>query len=230
MIDTMHLSLEEDCLYRRLIDYYYMSGGPLDDNKEKLAKFTRLTRRKLALLLPNVLPYFERKNGKLHHKRIDEELQKSKEIQELRSNLGRKGGLAKAKQLLETNPSNSLSMPQPQPQPLNKQIRNKTDAQPDQLYRDMNYTPEDVIDLYHEMLPELITIKRLTPKLEANIRVIHQTEKFGCFDLQHWENFFRRVKRSNWLTGRAKGKPSKYSLRGLVETENYTKIAEGQYD
>lgn len=116
MIDTMHLSLEEDCLYRRMIDLYYMEGGPLEDNHPIIAKKLRLNPKVFRRLFPSLQNYFQLKNGFLYHKRIDDELKKSKEIQEHRAEAGRKGGKANAKQLLEPETSNSLSMPQPQPQ------------------------------------------------------------------------------------------------------------------
>lgn len=252
MVDTMQLTLEEECLYRRLLDVYYLNGGPIIFDDIYIGKSTRIHRTKLRHILPKIVPYFQIIDGKMHHKRMDAEIEKSNKISKDRAEMGRRGGLAKAKY---AQPSKGSSKPQPSTIPIvnnkiippdpalldraeNKaEVPHGTTQKPNPKNgngRDhipmMSYSEQDVVDLYNEMLPELIPIKKLTWRLEHDIRNIHTTTEIGCHEIAHWTNFFKRVQRSDWITGRANGKPSRYSLRKLIEPEVYAKIAEGTYD
>jgi len=242
MIDTMHLSLEEDCMYRRLIDLYYMEAGPIENNPAIIAKKLRVNPKVFRRLFPSLQNYFQIKNGFLHHKRIDMELQKSKDIQERRAEAGRKGGKANAKQLLDDDGSKCLSMPQPltttikQDSSISSSSSSDTSLQEkpkpvENPYKDvtaMPYKAQEVIDLYHEICTENPKVLHSTWKLEYDMLQVHRTPTIGCSNLKQWTNFFKRVKKSDWLTGKVKVKA--YSLRKLLEMETYTKIAEGQYD
>ena len=233
LIDTLELSLEEECLYRRLIDLYYINEGPLLFDEVFIAKKSRIGRRKLRQILPNVLNFFVISDGKLHHKRIDAELEKSRKIREVRSELGRRGGLAKAKAIAKNKP---LAKAVARHNHNHNHSNNKYSTQPTTslagacAHGHSHCSPEQVVEIYHDMLPDLIPIKRLTPKLISQIEHVSRIPQIGCSNETHWRNFFKRVARSDWLTGRAKNEPSRYSLRGLLDEETYTKIAEGQYD
>jgi len=114
MIDTMTLSLEQDCTYRRLIDLYYTQGGPIELDYKPLSKLLRIHPIKLRGIMPSLFRYFKVVDGRLHHERIDAEIAKAIEIQEKKAKAGKKGGLAKAKHVLETLSSTCSSKAQSQ--------------------------------------------------------------------------------------------------------------------
>lgn len=112
MYDTMELSLEADALYRRLIDMYYINGGPFAKDVREICRRCRIDPRQFRRIFPEVEKYFFESDGLLHHNRIDAELEKAKQIQERRAQAGRKGGKANAKQMLDSESSKSLSKTQ----------------------------------------------------------------------------------------------------------------------
>jgi uncharacterized protein YdaU (DUF1376 family) len=72
--NTMHLGLAEDGAYRRLIDEYMMTRGPLPDNDAALARIIGSSKDEWLAVAPTVRPFFEASNGKLVHSRCEEEL------------------------------------------------------------------------------------------------------------------------------------------------------------
>lgn len=72
--DTYHLSAAADGIYRRLIDEYMVTGKPLPDNDSALAGIGRVTAEEWAVHRDVVRAFFRANNGKLQHKRCDNEL------------------------------------------------------------------------------------------------------------------------------------------------------------
>ena len=78
MRDTGHLTLVEDGAYRRLLDYYYSSGGPLPDDEIKLRRICRAFEDQEKEAIVTVLDqFFTLKNGFWHNQRADKELEKA---------------------------------------------------------------------------------------------------------------------------------------------------------
>lgn len=96
LADTLHLSEEEDLLYRRLIDLMWIYG-PLPEDPREISKISRIDLRKIRKRLPRILPLLQCTNGKLDHPRIAEQRAEAEEIKEKRTAAGRKGGIANAK-------------------------------------------------------------------------------------------------------------------------------------
>lgn len=72
--DTRHLSLAECGAYRRLIDEYMETGEALPDNDAALARLLGVARDEWLCVSPAVRPFFHSEQGKLTHKRCEEEL------------------------------------------------------------------------------------------------------------------------------------------------------------
>lgn len=87
-----------------------------------------------------------------------------------------------------------------------------------------------IVDLYHEKLPELPSVEKLTTKRKGYIR---QRWIEDLKDLEHWGNYFDYVKQSDFLMGRTPGqdgrKPFRASLEWLTNPSNYVKVAEENY-
>jgi len=106
--DTGHLSALEHGAYLNLIGAYWTAGGPLVNNVTWLQRLSKCTQKEWLKIGPVVLAFFQEVDGKLTHKRVDEELANSKQRYERRASAGKAGGVAKAKQ----NPSNATALPE----------------------------------------------------------------------------------------------------------------------
>lgn len=70
--DTLHLSCEEDGIYRRLIDHYMETRLPLPGNKQALCRIVGISSEKWDVVSLNILSFFRENDGKLYHKKCDE--------------------------------------------------------------------------------------------------------------------------------------------------------------
>lgn len=91
---------------------------------------------------------------------------------------------------------------------------------------------KSIIDLYHEILPELPEVKKITKAREAQIK---QRWREDMPDLKYWRNFFTYVRSSDFLMGRAppgvgRDKPFLADLEWITKASNFTKIAEKKYE
>jgi uncharacterized protein YdaU (DUF1376 family) len=73
--DTWHLSLAEHGAYKLLIDYYYQSEMALPNNDNALASIIGVALDDWMQAKENVLPFFQIRENKLFHKKIDEVLE-----------------------------------------------------------------------------------------------------------------------------------------------------------
>lgn len=95
----------------------------------------------------------------------------------------------------------------------------------------LSATPyQKIVDLYHETLPELPKVAKLTKTRKGYIQ---QRWKEDMPELKNWGNFFDYVKQSDFLTGKTNGSgdrpPFRADLEWLIKPSNFVKIAEGKY-
>lgn len=83
---------------------------------------------------------------------------------------------------------------------------------------------EDFVNLFNQSCPSLPKVLDITPKRKKKIGSRLSTDS----DMQFWEDIFKRVEVSDWLSGRA-GKWSA-SFDWIMEPANLQKIKEGNYD
>jgi hypothetical protein len=90
---------------------------------------------------------------------------------------------------------------------------------------------KEVVSLYHEMLPMLPAIKKLTKTREGYIK--QRIREKDLPDLETWRKFFYHVAGSDFLCGRAgstNGRPPfRADLEWMCKPANYAKIYEGKY-
>jgi hypothetical protein len=88
----------------------------------------------------------------------------------------------------------------------------------------------EIVDLYHEILPMLPRVEKLTTTRKGHIR---QRWLEDLPELEHWRNFFLYVAESRFLTGRAPGSngkpPFRADIQWLTNPTNFAKIAEEKY-
>lgn len=91
-------------------------------------------------------------------------------------------------------------------------------------------SPNRVVALYHETLPALPRVAKLT---KARAGLIRQRIREDLPGEKQWRNFFDYVGQSVFLMGKADPKPGKppflADLEWLCRPANFAKIAEGKY-
>ena len=89
---------------------------------------------------------------------------------------------------------------------------------------------EKILDLYHEILPELPQCLKLTP---ARRGYIQQRWREDLPELEHWRNFFAYVRQSPFLMGKVEStngrRPFVASLEWITKPANFAKIKEETY-
>ena len=92
---------------------------------------------------------------------------------------------------------------------------------------------QQIIDLFHEMLPAARRVREWTPARQQALRA-RWREKPERQNLNWWRKFFGYVSASDFLCGRTKPapgrKPFDLSLDWLCKSENLVKIVEGAYE
>ncbi len=89
----------------------------------------------------------------------------------------------------------------------------------------------DVIDLWHEVMPELPRVKKLTPARESYVRARIRED---LPDAEAWRGYFAYIRKRPFLMGRAPPapgheRPFRPSLFWFCKAENYAKCLEGAY-
>jgi len=91
----------------------------------------------------------------------------------------------------------------------------------------------EILNLYHEHLPELPKCEILNKKRKGYIRQRWQDKEHGLHTLNHWENFFKFIRKSDFLMGKTQSRdgrpPFRANLEWITNLNNYTKIYEDKY-
>jgi uncharacterized protein YdaU (DUF1376 family) len=118
--------------------------------------------------------------------------------------------------------------PDPKPEPTTGDIRRQ---KPTRAYMRRAFH-EEVIAAYHELLPELPSVKdwseRRSRKLNARVRERLASGK-PADTIEYWRGLFGKAAASDFLCGR-KGDWRCPGIEWLLEPRNFTKLIEGAYD
>lgn len=110
--DTLDLSTEGIGAYMLLLMAMWNAGGTLPDDEAKLARITRMSVKKWRAVAADLLIFFVRDQGRITHRRLSKELQKSETKSELRASAGKRGGEAKALKDKSAALANAIPLPQ----------------------------------------------------------------------------------------------------------------------
>jgi hypothetical protein len=201
--------------------------------------------------------------GRLQNLRLESHRGRASEISEKRAIAGSKGGTttaAKLKHLLPGGTANAPDDPAIAPNLLGHPNQTKP-SNPDpssslfpqepppeasadggvpvegELSQKRNPCPhERIIELYHQMLPELPRIEEWNPTRRG-----HLNQRWASVgkrgaprdNLDYWRKFFEFVRHSDFLMGRVAPQPGRKrfvaNLAWMVKPENFAKIIEKQY-
>lgn len=93
--DTNHLSTAEHGAYLLMIGHYWVSGKPLPDDDAKLAQITRQGVATWRKMRDTLAEFFDCRDGRWHHGRIEDEIQKAFAFIGKQATNGSKGGRPK---------------------------------------------------------------------------------------------------------------------------------------
>jgi hypothetical protein len=89
---------------------------------------------------------------------------------------------------------------------------------------------QDIITLYHEILPMCPMVKDWTPSRATQLRTRWNEDPVRQH-LDYWRNLFNYVAKCDFLVGKANGKnPFLADLEWITKSGNFTKIREGKYE
>lgn len=91
---------------------------------------------------------------------------------------------------------------------------------------------EEILKLYHQLLPELPEVAKWTPTRRAYLQARWREDKRHQ-SLEWWEKFFNFVKESDFLCGKGRPKPGQKpfmaDLEWLITQGNFVKVIERKY-
>jgi uncharacterized protein YdaU (DUF1376 family) len=249
--DTQDLSLIEHGAYRILLDHYYCDQK-LPSEKDRLYRICRAFSVEEQNAVDNVVSRYFKENGDglLINNRADKEINKRKafineqsrkgklsvKVRREKKNRGSNRGstgvqtegvtepLTEAQPKFNPpspSPSPSLSPPSPPPPNIDDSIESLSPEQ------GTNHCPhQKIIDLYHEVLPELPQIKIWPENLKKILRV-RWKENPERQNLEWWRKYFLYVKSSPFLMGQKTSFLA--DLEWIIRPTNFSKIANGRY-
>lgn len=101
---TAHLTMLQDGAYNRLLRHYYKTGKPIPEDAGQIQRISGAhSVEELEAVTYILNTFFTLKYGSYHNKRADNELIRAREVSKLRKELGKKGGLAKARAIAIAN-------------------------------------------------------------------------------------------------------------------------------
>lgn len=219
---TEHLELMEDLAFRRMMDWCYLHEKPLPLDIKEIERLIRMRTHSesIAYVLKT---YFDRTSQGYVNNRINIEVSKYQE----KSDKARKSAQARWKNKDNANALQTESESNAKQEPIT--IKQET------LNKDIKITSaelpkcphKDIVNLYHELLPELAKVKDWTTKRQGYLRTVWNGNE-SRQNLDYWNRFFMYVKQSNFLMGRAND--FKADLEWLVKPSNFIKIIEKKYE
>jgi hypothetical protein len=87
---------------------------------------------------------------------------------------------------------------------------------------------QEIIAIYHEILPQCPQIRDWTPARASQLRA-RWNEDPRRQNLDYWRRFFEYVKSCDFLVGRSGNKPFFADLEWMTKSGNFTKIREEKY-
>ena len=129
--------------------------------------------------------------------------------------------------------SNTIAPRLPREEEEKRKSKSKKKPSPPANADDLPCPHTKIIELYHECLPMLATVREWTDARQTLLRN-RWKEKKERQDLGWWRDFFGYVAQSDFLCGRVDGRsgkpPFQADLEWLVRPSNLVKVVEGKYE
>lgn len=228
---TRHLTRVERSVYRDAIELYYdtesMLTNALDVLCRKLLCNSEHERDALILVLSE---FFDKTELGYRHERCEIEIEK------YRANTSAKAraGIASAAKRKQNSTrvehvNNECATKQ---EIINNNQETLTNESKAIAIGKPNCPHEEIIKLYHEILPSCPSIRDWTPARQGLLRA-RWNESEDRQNVDYWRGLFEYISKIPFLTGQVTStgrKPFFASLDWIVKAENFAKIREGRYD
>jgi len=143
---TSHLTMLQDGAYNRLMRHYYKTCAPIPANEQQIVIIAKAFSREEIEAVSFILKsFFTLESDGWHHATCDEEIAKARAINKKRVEVGRLGGLAKARVLAQQTPSKTLDSNNNS----NKELKPKAKALC--AFELPTWVPQEAWDHYTEM-------------------------------------------------------------------------------
>ena len=208
---TRHLTRVERSLYRDLIELYYDREQPLNSDTNKIARLVLAnTEEERAALLVVLDEFFTLEEDGWHNSRCDSEIAKYQGQIEQASRAG-KASAAKRYGKNLTTVERPLNQPEPEPEPEPIQEANASVGSADKSPR---CDTQSVVDLYHEILPELPAVRLMNDSRRKSVsafwRFVLTSKKSdglpratNAAEAMGWiRGYFSRARDNDFLMGR----------------------------
>jgi uncharacterized protein YdaU (DUF1376 family) len=226
--DTAHLSVEEEGVYRRLLDYYYETEKPIPEETQSVIRRLRLVGHEQALAVI-LSEFFTLESDGYHQYNCDKLIAAYHAKAEANRTNGKKGGRPeKPKENpdgFELEPTNNLNH---KPLTINQEeIKSSCDQQAESPKADrINY--QSIAEAFGEHLAALPQPRDITEKRKKAIRSI--VKRGGRYaEPDFFAKFFGYVAKSDFLMGRGAKPWHGCCFDWLLKPENFQKIIEGNY-
>jgi uncharacterized protein YdaU (DUF1376 family) len=238
-MDTASWSVTAIGAYIRLMNYSWING-PLPDDTEALARIARMDHGNFRKVwCPLVISKWTKTEHGLVNSRMEIEREKRAKFIDHQRSKGKKSGEARMNRgstvvqpelQPEGNLSFSSSLGSNEPS-INTLVRSPaSDPEKDIIIgAENNGCPhQEIIKLYHEILPALPQVRVWTPKRQKMLKARWLSSK-EYQDLEWWKQFFVFVRDDcPHLTGK-NDRQWTADLEWLCKEENFVKTVEGRY-
>lgn len=214
--DAAHLSMIEHGILRTLLDWYYEKEQPLPNSLDIIMRRLHLSSNEEHHLHAVLSEFFILNENGYTNKYADRILKIHRiKCQQNRLN-GKQGGRPmKSDMVISDNPEETIS-------------------QSTNVKRLLACPSMRIVDLYHEILPELHQCLMLNAQrrkfLQSRWRELVASKEFETEDdgLKFFRKYFEMVKRSKFLMGNNENQ-WKADFEWLIRPTNFTKTIEGRY-
>lgn len=109
----------------------------------------------------------------------------------------------------------------------NQSVPTETETKKRQRQRQGSVPYQEILNKYHENLPNLARVNILTEKRKKKIKALFDF-KPSHSEMDWWSNYFLHVNKSNFLLGE-NNRGWKADLEWLMNIDNFAKIVDGKY-
>jgi len=234
-LHTSHLTLEEEGIYRRLLDYYYDTETPIPKETQSVIRRLRLVSYEVQF---NIIlnEFFVLMDDGWHNFRADIEISEYNKKADCARENGKKGGRPKKNKGLKTqsvilaNQEETGSQANYKLLTINQELI--TNTKPTSPPKAAPCPTQKIIEIFIERCPSLIQPRVIPDSVKSMIADRwRQDEKHR--NIGFWERYFDHCESIDFLTGRTKPtrgeKSFRVGLEWIVKAGNFAKIINGNY-
>lgn len=227
--DTAHLSVEEEGVYRRLLDHYYETESPIPNETQSLIRRLRLVGHEKAFEIV-LSEFFVLQSDGYHQSNCDKQIAAYHAKAETNRANGKRGGRpAEPKENPDGFQNKATGNLNHKPLTNNQEPEDKSSCDQQAESPKAKRIPlTEIFDAYARCLPGLPQLRIIDESRKAMIRSRwNADERFQSVDF--WERFFTHVSESDFLMGRTDRPWTGCCFDWLLKPANFRKIVEGNY-